>query len=62
MIARPRTNWAGNIAFGAPGFYRPSSLGEIRDRLGPVLRICEIRVIPADQLWLSSARTTRAPR
>ena len=28
--ASPRTNWAGNIAFGAPDFYRPASLGELR--------------------------------
>ena len=30
MTTRPRTNWAGNIAFGAPDFYRPSSLGELQ--------------------------------
>ena len=30
------------------------ALDEIRDRLAPVLRICEIRVIAADQLWLST--------
>ena len=30
MALRPRTNWAGNIAFGAPDFYRPSSLGELQ--------------------------------
>ena len=30
MTTRPRANWAGNIAFGAPGFYRPSSLGELQ--------------------------------
>jgi xylitol oxidase len=29
------------------------ALAEIRDRLAPVLRICEIRAIAADQLWLS---------
>jgi alditol oxidase len=29
------------------------ALNRIRDRLAPVLRICEIRVIAADQLWLS---------
>jgi alditol oxidase len=29
------------------------ALNQIRDRLAPVLRICEIRVIAADQLWLS---------
>ena len=30
------------------------ALDEIRDRIAPVLRICEIRAIAADQLWLSS--------
>jgi alditol oxidase len=30
MTTRPLTNWAGNIAFGAPDFYRPSSLGELQ--------------------------------
>jgi xylitol oxidase len=30
------------------------ALNEIRDRLAPVLLICEIRVIAADQLWLST--------
>jgi xylitol oxidase len=29
------------------------ALNQIRDRVAPVLRICEIRVIAADQLWLS---------
>jgi alditol oxidase len=29
------------------------ALNRIRDRLAPVLRICEIRVVAADQLWLS---------
>ena len=28
--ATPRTNWAGNIAFAAPDFYRPASLAELR--------------------------------
>jgi alditol oxidase len=27
---RPRTNWAGNIAFSAPDFHRPATLGELR--------------------------------
>jgi len=31
------------------------ALNRIRDRLAPVLRICEIRVVAADQLWLSSS-------
>ena len=30
MTTRPRTNWAGNITFGAPGYHRPSSLGELQ--------------------------------
>ena len=29
------------------------ALNQISDRLAPVLRICEIRVIAADDLWLS---------
>ena len=39
---RPRTNWAGNIAFGAPDFYRPSSLGELQ---AVVARAPRIRVL-----------------
>jgi xylitol oxidase len=27
---RPRTNWAGNIAFGAPEFRRPATVGELQ--------------------------------
>jgi alditol oxidase len=37
--ARPRTNWAGNVAFGAPDFHRPSSLGQLQSlvaRAGPI--------------------------
>jgi xylitol oxidase len=30
------------------------ALDDISDRLAPVLRICEIRVVAADKLWLSS--------
>jgi len=30
LTTRPRTNWAGNITFGAPGYHRPSSLGELQ--------------------------------
>ena len=29
------------------------ALSQIRDRLAPVLRICEIRAVAADELWLS---------
>ncbi|HEV2254210.1 MAG TPA: D-arabinono-1,4-lactone oxidase [Streptosporangiaceae bacterium] len=39
---RPRTNWAGNIAFGAPDFYRPSSLGGLQ---AVVARAPRIRVL-----------------
>ena len=40
--ASPRTNWAGNIAFGAPEFYRPASLGELR---AVVARAGQVRVL-----------------
>jgi xylitol oxidase len=40
--ARPRTNWAGNIAFDAPDFYRPSSLSELQ---AVVARSSRIRVL-----------------
>src|SRR6476646_4321865 len=39
---RPRTNWAGNIAFAAPDFYRPASLAELRAVVG---RIRQVRVL-----------------
>jgi xylitol oxidase len=39
---RPRTNWAGNIAFTAPDFYRPSSLAELR---AVVARAGQVRVL-----------------
>ena len=39
---RPRTNWAGNIAFAAPDFYRPASLAELR---GVVARARQVRVL-----------------
>ena len=42
MNAQPRTNWAGNVVFGAPGFYRPSSLGELQ---AVVARSGRIRVL-----------------
>jgi xylitol oxidase len=42
VTTRPRTNWAGNIAFGAPGFYRPSSLSELQ---AVVARSGRIRVL-----------------
>ena len=32
--AGPRSNWAGNITFAAPDFYRPASLGELRAVVG----------------------------
>jgi xylitol oxidase len=31
------------------------ALADIRDRLAPVLRICEIRAVAADDLWLSTS-------
>jgi alditol oxidase len=39
---RPRTNWAGNVTFGAPDFYRPATLGQLQAivaRAGPKGRI-----------------------
>ena len=39
---RPLTNWAGNVAFGAPEFYRPASLGELR---AVVARARQVRVL-----------------
>ena len=42
MNAQPRTNWAGNVVFGAPGFYRPSSLSELQ---AVVARSDRIRVL-----------------
>jgi xylitol oxidase len=39
---RPRTNWAGNVAFAAPDFYRPSSLSELQ---ALVARSARIRVL-----------------
>jgi alditol oxidase len=40
--AGPRTNWAGNIAFGAPDLYLPASLGELQT---VVARARQIRVL-----------------
>jgi len=40
--AGPRTNWAGNITFGAPDFYRPASVGELRT---VVARARQLRVL-----------------
>ena len=42
MNVRPRTNWAGNVAFAAPCFYRPSSLIELQ---ALVARSARIRVL-----------------
>jgi xylitol oxidase len=39
------------VAHAVPALH---ALDQIRDRLAPVLRICEIRAVAADQLWLSS--------
>ena len=38
------------VAHAVPALH---ALDQIRDHLAPVLRICEIRVVAADQLWLS---------
>jgi xylitol oxidase len=40
--ATPRTNWAGNIAYAAPDFYRPASLAELR---AVVARARQVRVL-----------------
>ena len=40
--ACPRTNWAGNIAFAAPDFHRPASVGELR---AVVARARQVRVL-----------------
>ncbi len=39
---RPRTNWAGTIAFAAPEFHRPATIGELRAVVG---RARQIRVL-----------------
>jgi alditol oxidase len=39
---RPRTNWAGNIAFAAPDFYRPAAVSELQ---AVVARARQIRVL-----------------
>jgi xylitol oxidase len=39
------------VAHAVPALH---ALNEIRDRLAPVLRICEIRTVAADDLWLST--------
>jgi len=40
--AGPQTNWAGNIAFAAPDFYRPATLAELR---AVVTRARRVRVL-----------------
>jgi xylitol oxidase len=39
VIARPRTNWAGNIAFAAPDFHRPSTVSELQAAVAKASRI-----------------------
>ena len=39
---RPRTNWAGNIAFAAPDFYRPAAVSELQ---AVVARARQVRVL-----------------
>jgi alditol oxidase len=36
---RPRTNWAGNIVFGAPDFYRPAAVSELQAVVAKASRI-----------------------
>jgi xylitol oxidase len=43
--ARPRTNWAGNVAFGAADLYRPATLGELRAVVGRARPQDRIRVL-----------------
>ena len=42
LDTRPRANWAGNIAFGAPDYHRPVSLGQLQ---AVVARAGRIRVL-----------------
>jgi alditol oxidase len=42
VVGRPRTNWAGNIVFGAPEFHRPQTYGELR---AAVARAGQVRVL-----------------
>jgi len=37
--ARPQANWAGNIAFTAPGFYRPATVSELQLAVAKASRI-----------------------
>jgi xylitol oxidase len=39
MTVRPRTNWAGNVTFGALDFYRPRSLAELRAAISQAGRV-----------------------
>ena len=39
---RPRTNWAGNIAFAAPDFYRPAAVSELQ---AVIARARQVRVL-----------------
>ena len=39
---RPQTNWAGNIAFAAPDFYRPAAVGELQ---AVIARARQVRVL-----------------
>jgi alditol oxidase len=42
VSTRPRTNWAGNITFAAPGFYRPAAVSELQ---AVIARARQIRVL-----------------
>jgi len=41
-VGRPDKNWAGNIAFAAPDFYRPAAVSELR---AVIARARQVRVL-----------------
>ena len=47
MNARPRTNWAGNVAFGAPDVRRPSSVAQLQSLVAHASPRNRIRVLGA---------------
>jgi alditol oxidase len=55
--ARPRTNWAGNVAFGAADFYRPSSLGQLQALVAHAGPRDRIRVLGAGHSFNDLADT-----
>jgi xylitol oxidase len=48
--AELQTEYLLPVASAVPALH---AVNEIRDRIAPVLQICEIRVVAADRLWLS---------